>query len=90
MKASGDRRLRSTGVEISCSEQSDSAERIRSLIRHSGSRTLHFAILPALLGFGRAGGHRQRAVDRLDDVGDRDRAVGLRQPVAAARALVRA
>ena len=30
--------------------------------------------LPAVLGFGRAGGHGQRTVDRLDDVGDRDRA----------------
>ena len=29
--------------------------------------------LPALLVFGRTGGHGQRPVDRLDDVGDRDR-----------------
>ncbi len=35
-------------------------------------------VLAAVLGFGRAGGHRQRPVDRLDDVGDRDDRRGAR------------
>ena len=65
-------------ADTSCSEQVASAARMRSLIRHSGSRTLHFAVLAAVLRFGRARGDRQRAVDRLDDVGDRDRARRLR------------
>ena len=32
-----------TSDEISCSEHVDSAEMMRSRIRHNGSRTLHFA-----------------------------------------------
>ena len=46
-------------------------------------------ILSAVLRLGRTGGHGQRSVDRLDDVGDRDLRHRPRQPIAAARSLVR-
>ena len=80
---------RGTSDAISASETVSSAMMIRSLIRQSGSRTLQLVELLALLVVGRAGGDGQRSVDRLDDVGDRDRRRRLRQRVAAARALMR-
>ena len=78
-----------TSDEISCSEHVSSAEMMRSRMRQSGSRTLHFGVLVAVLRLGRAGGDRQRSVNRLDDVGGRDDGGGPRQAVAAARALMR-
>src|SRR6185503_3895787 len=66
-------------------------ERGEDAVLDAPERIAHTAlrILAAVLRLGRAGGYGERTVNRLDDVGDGNRACASGEPVAAARALVR-